>query len=195
MSESRATDDWTRAGVSDLAAVLQAWGVDVSSWGTGEAKSLEHLLAELRSGESELLIDDSGLVRRVRNVWVDVHANDGAVRRHLVELRQEFADGRTRVRDLPASIGEKATAGEHPTKAAMRGLEEELGLPSSAYVLTEGAPRDNPEPPRSYPGLRSEYETHWFEALLQPAVYEAEGYVEKQRDKQTHFGWEPSPGS
>lgn len=183
--------DWTHASLSDLAAVLGSWCINTSSWGAGAAKTLEHLLAELRSGDSEVLICESGLVRRVCNIWVDVHVDDGDVRRHLVELRQDFADGRTRVRTLPASIGEKAKSGEEPSKAAKRGLKEELGLTSSSYALRAGAPRENPDTAQSYPGLRSEYLTFWFEADLKPAAYEAQGYVEKQRDKQTHFGWEP----
>lgn len=180
---------------AQLAAALESWGVDLTRWGRGDAKTLGHLHEELSSDDCDLSIDEAGLLRRVRNVWVDVHVDDEGVRRHLVERCQVFMDGRSRVRGIPASLGEKVRTGEDPRRAAERGLREELRLTPSAYALATAPRRENPADARSYPGLRSVYETHWFAAELDHGAYRADGYVEEQADKRTYFEWEPAaPG-
>jgi len=172
-----------------LQAILSEYGVETSGWGEGEAKALGHLLTELRAGDCELVVDERGLARLVRNVWVDVFAHVGAARHHLVERRQVFIDGRTRRRSLPASIGEKCTVGEDPAVAAVRGIGEELGI-VSPLALTPGEPRENPVGPPSYPTLRTLYDTAWYVVELDASDYRPEGYVEVQSDKSTYFEWE-----
>ena len=184
-----ADTEWRGVRADDLRAILGLGGVDTSTWGTGETKTVDHLLAELRGGDCELVVDEHGLARRVRNVWVDVFCAVDGQRRHLVERRQVFADGRERVRDLPASLGEKCTVGEDPAVAARRALLEELGI-SSPRALAASAPLSSPEAGSSFPGLRTVYETYWFTAELDPADYRPEGYTESQSDKTTMFEWE-----
>lgn len=181
--------EWRGVRAGDLKAILDLAGVDSSSWGTGETKTLDHLLGELRSGDCELVVDEQGLARRVRNVWVDVFCTVDGQRRHLVERHQHFTDGRERKRDLPASLGEKCTIGENPEVAARRALAEELGIPSPR-TLASSAPLSSPSTGSSFPGLRTVYETYWFSAELDPDDYRPEGYVEQQSDKRTVFEWE-----
>lgn len=176
--------------VSDLRGLLARFGVDTSTWGTGEAKTVDHLLEEIRSGDSELVVEAAGIARRVRNVWIDVFATTDSGRLHLVERRQVFGDGRQRMRRLPASLGEKCRVGEEPLVAARRGFAEELGIGPPA-VLAPTAPGLNPTGRTSYPTLATSFESHWFRAEIDPADYRPDGYVEVQPDKQTFFEWEP----
>lgn len=172
-----------------LAALLLSSGVDTAAWGTCEAKTIGHLLAELRDGDCELIEDQTGLARRVRNVWVDLHAAIDTERLRLVERRQVFADGRVRERTLPASLGEKCKIGEDPADAARRGVAEELGI-AAPLRLVATPPRDNPATARSYPGLRTIYDTYWFAGELDAADFVVDGYVDVQSDKTTYFEWE-----
>lgn len=172
-----------------LVALLSAAGCDTATWGGQKSKTVGHLLAELRDADCELFVDDAGLGRRVRNVWVEVFAPAGDGRR-LIERVQVFTEGGELPRPLPASLGEKAKRGEVAQEAARRGLMEELGLGVDSYELSAGQPRENPIGRDSYPGLRTVYETHWFVARLYPVAFKPDGYVETQPDKQTYFEWE-----
>lgn len=179
-------------GIPDRDAVSRVLGhysIAAMSWGKGGAKTLDHLAAEIRDGDSELFIDGDSLARRVRNVWVDVFVVSGTGRHHLVERRQVFYDGRTRERNLPASIGEKCKIQEDPAAAAQRGLAEELGI-EKPLSLVQAESRENPVGEPSYPGLRTVYDTYWFIAEIDPKDYKPEGYVEEQPDKRTYFEWE-----
>lgn len=176
--------------LEDLDSALMAAGIDTSLWGAGPTKTLAHLATELQEGDSELFTDQEGLARRVQNVWVDVFVAESGQRRHLVERRQIFCDGRSRERSLPASLGEKCKIGEEPLVAARRALVEELGIEKPLGLAT-AEPRENPVGEPSYPGLRTVYETYWFTAEIDPKDYKPEGYVEEQVDKRTYFEWEP----
>lgn len=181
--------NWSQLSADDLLGLLRAHGVSAAKWGRGPAKTAGNLLAELRDNDCELFVDDLGLARGVRHVWIDVFADLGGTRRHLVERRQVFSDGRIRQRSLPASLGEKCKIGEDPWVAARRGIAEELGI-TAAIDMTGAQPRENPVGRQSYPGLRTVYRTYWFITELAPADYNAEGYVEVQTDKRTYFEWE-----
>lgn len=182
-------DEMGQLDESQLVSILTRAGVDVTAWGVGRAKTVGHLLAELRDADCELIADEEGLVRRVRNVWVDVFATVAHRRYHLIEQRQDFVDGRSRERDLPASLGEKCKIGEDPLNAARRGVTEELGIVTD-FELRDGEKRENPSGETSYPGLRTRYETHWYDADLDSRAFNADGYVERQEDKVTSFVWE-----
>ena len=172
-----------------LARYLARFGVETSDWGRGDTKTVDHLLEEMRNGDSELIVDGTDLTRRVRHVWVDVFATVQDERRHLVERRQVFNDGRVRERVLPTSIGEKCKVGENPAEAARRGIVEELAI-AAPIKLIVGMDRQNPIGPPSYPTLRTVYDTYWFVAELDISDFKPEGYVEIQPDKRTYFEWE-----
>jgi hypothetical protein len=173
---------------SDLITVLAEHGVDTDLWGSGGAKTVGHLLAELRDGDCALEARGDSLVRRVKNVWIDVVATVDGTQRRLVERRQVFTDGRIRERDLPASLGEKCKIDEDPAVAAERGVAEELGIVVRLAVVP-ATPRVNPQGPPSYPTLTTVYDTSWFSVDLPLEQYVAEGYVERQEDKSTYFEW------
>jgi hypothetical protein len=139
------------ATVEDLAEWLHKGGVDIDAWGRGHAKSLVDLWVEYQQGDITLKGPPPLRLVRVAEVLIE---RDG---RLLVEVAQEFADGRRRARFLPPS--EKVKIGEPIFSAVARCLCEELGLSANEFTLGEASPpRARPlvESP-SYPGLATRY--------------------------------------
>ncbi|MFO7662039.1 MAG: NUDIX domain-containing protein [Chloroflexota bacterium] len=136
--------------ITDLTAWLDTHDFPRETWGRGEAKTLGDLWAEYESGETAF--EDDPPARRVAVVQLRLKRGD----RVLMELAQEFEDGRRRERyRLPS---EKIKPGEDPLAAARRCLREELGFESDegfslAIVETSESVSDSP----SYPGLRTRY--------------------------------------
>lgn len=176
-----------------LRAVLQTAGVPYDTWGQGVAKTTEHLLDEVRSGETRLSWGPDGeLVRTVSVVWVDVFGHDNQGRRwHLREDRQVFRDGRERRRQLQTSLGEKMLPDEDIIAATQRALVEELGVVGTSAVEYLGS-EQTVHTPISYPGLESRYDTHVVRIEITSDQFRADGYVEHQADKSTFFVWEPA---
>lgn len=177
------------------AACLSAWlalaGIPVGDYGTGEAKSVAHLLGELRAGESRLAASGVELRRLVEGSAVVVLARSPEGRRVvLVEDHQRFSDGRIRRRSLGNSVGEKLTPGEEPLEGAVRALREELALGTVEGLRAFGVERSWAVS-TSYPGLVTENTIHRFVFELDPADWRPEGYRERQADKETVFVWEP----
>ena len=157
----RPMTDFTR--IELLEAWLERRQVSVAEWGRGSSKSLAALWAELLSGESRLEGDPP---RRIVSVVQMISRRGELV---LVEAGQELEDGRQRGRwQLPS---EKMHPEEEPEQAALRGLQEELGVAAEDVSIVAGSleswqwERDS----ISYPGLRT---CHCFrvEALLPPAA-------------------------
>lgn len=166
-------------------------GIDTSSWGTGQSKTLTHLQKEIESGETILIVGDKGeLLRRVIIVCADIYyqSPDGKKYR-LKEERQVFKDGRQRQRNLGTSVSEKIKLDENPKAAVIRGIQEELGI-SSGFALSETGKSASQVTSLSYPGLKSEYIRHNFLVTLTDEQFNPEGYVEEQSDKITYFVWE-----
>ena len=137
---------------------LEARGIDLSSWGRGGHKRVEHLWREVMRGES--VLQEAPPLRLVEVVQVIVRRGD----RILVEAEQELAGGQRRLRNRPPA--EKMHAGERPLAAALRCLVEELELqPEDVTLLPDSyrkvvTERDG----RSYPGLLTRYTLHILEA-------------------------------
>lgn len=145
-----------------LQSLLSARGVDTASWGTGTAKAVDDLWAEIEQGEATLQGDP---FRRVVSVVEVLIVQDG---RYLLEAEQEFHDGRRRTRDtLPA---EKLGVDERPKEGARRCLMEELALErADIHELWRRAKYQTTltESP-SYPGLRTEYDITRVAARVRP---------------------------
>lgn len=139
-----------------LRNALLAHGIELSTWGSGDAKSLDHLWDEIATGESQLI--HNPLCRVLSGVvQVIIHREDG---RMLIEAEQIFHDGRRRDRNLPPS--EKMLPGENVFEAARRCLTEELGLPPTQYDILEDEYdcHETVNTSWSYPGLLSKYTIH-----------------------------------
>lgn len=189
--------------LAQLSELLQSWGVESELFGQGEAKTLQHLLQELRAGECELDGEEGELVRVLRNANLVILRPDpegellgrSTSRERLWLILQEqaqvFRDGRTRHRQLHASIGEKCGRDESPAQAAERALHEELGIHG---VRVEGQPLQHVfrRLSSSYPGLSTEYRMYSWQLLL-PEEHVREEYREEQADKFTVWRWSPLP--
>lgn len=175
--------------VEKLANLLKEGGIDTSAWGTGSAKTIAHLLKEVREGESQMTFSPEGITRAVRVAWVDVLYRDEQGDIYLlVEDRQEYNDGRIRRRQLGTSLGEKLKPGEEPGEGAIRALDEELGVHSYQSLHTVGHEHTT-HATDSYPGLESSYDTYSFVAILDNTSYTPEGYIETQADKTNYYIW------
>ena len=167
-------------------------GIDTSSWGTGQAKTLAHLQREIESGETILITGETGeLLRRVVVGGADIfyyQSPDGKKYR-LKEDRQVFKDGRERRRAFGQAVSEKMKPDEEPRSAMIRGIQEELGISGEIALSETGTDVQQVTSP-SYPGLESEYIRHKFQATLVDEQFNPDGYIEKQSDKSTYFVWE-----
>jgi hypothetical protein len=172
-----------------LLALLQKHAIDVARFGTGSAKTLAHLLAEIADGETLLAEVNGRLMRRVSVLGVDVFADIDGKRFQLVEDRQVFTDGRERRRKMPTSISEKLHQDEDVLAAVTRALGEEIGLSEFALLTPTPCTRTEMEDSPSYPGILSEYTKYEVDVLIASSAYKAEGYREIQTDKTTHFVW------
>jgi hypothetical protein len=176
-----------------LASILEAAGVPVRTWGTGDAKTLQHLATELTRQECLLCLNVQGLVtRHVSVVAIDVYFTPTTgLRRRLIERRQVFHDGRVRRRRLEASLGEKIVGSETPDAASLRAIQEELEIPPHQVTLQFVRSVIHTElSSRSYPGLPVARTLHFYTADLTPAAFNPGGYIEEQTDKRVEFEWQ-----
>lgn len=144
-----------------LKGLLAAHGVDISGWGRGEAKQVEHLWAELAVGEAQLQAEP---LRRVLPGVVQVIIRRGD--RILIEAEQVMQDGRRRARNIPPA--EKMLPGESSVEAAIRCLQEEFAVGREDIEIVEAgaATRQDERMSQSYPGLLSRYTFHQVEARV-----------------------------
>lgn len=177
--------------INTLRKQLSAGGIDTSSWGTGQAKTLAHLQREIELGETVLTTGKNGeLLRKVVGGGADIYYQSPDGKRYrLKEDRQIFKDGRERRRDLGQAVSEKMKPGEDPQTAMIRGVEEELGISGKILLTATGTVEERVSSP-SYPGLESQYIRHTFQVTLNDEQFNPEGYVEEQVDKSTYFVWE-----
>ncbi len=169
----------------ELKSWLTTKGINWSHWGAGQAKSVEHLWAEIEAGESQL--EDNPPLRRVWIVNLIIRRGD----KILVESAQEFGDKQQRQRNLPPA--EKLKPGENYLQAAWRCLQEELQINPAAITLLADTPelqRQTRESP-SYPGLPTEYQLYQVEVavegLPETAFSTAESLHEDGDPVQNHY--------
>jgi hypothetical protein len=126
--------------VDSLRNQLESFGIDTTTWGTGEAKTIEHLYKEIKNGETILVVNDAGeLLRKVIVGGTDVYYTSPEGKRyHLKEEKQVFKDGRERRRNLETSVGGKIKPNEDPKDATMREIKEELGIVSEIDLKEMG---------------------------------------------------------
>jgi 8-oxo-dGTP pyrophosphatase MutT (NUDIX family) len=141
-----------------LESWLRSQRIDVDAWGRGGSKTVATLWAELQRGESEL--QEAPIRRLVSVVRVIIRRGN----RVLVEVAQELDDGRRRYRLQAPS--EKLRPGEKPAAAAIRCLEEELGVAARDVRLDRGSTRQwqRERQSVSYPGLCTSYRFFSVEA-------------------------------
>ncbi len=177
---------------NQLLDLLNEHGVPLEQWGKGEAKTVEHLLAELRSKEAVLVRKKGRLVRCTGTAAVNVFhvdAKTGATLK-LCEDRQVFADMRYRQRNLSSSISEKLGERENPFHGAIRAFQEELHIFDTTLELKfKGFHIKETLSLGSFPGLPASNTIWVFDSFLPERLYEPGGYNEHQADKSSFFRW------
>lgn len=160
--------------------------VDISSWGKGNAKTLNHLYNEIIKRECELIEDNGSLYRKLSSLSIRVYYNN----LKLIEDRQEFKDGRTRRRKMEASVAEKISINDkNLIESVKRALKEELNIDVfDSQIIPNGEKSDFRES-MSYPTLNMDIHLYKFTIKLDINQYNSEGYVEDQEDKKTYFVW------
>ncbi|MCB0353410.1 MAG: hypothetical protein KDD64_07800 [Bdellovibrionales bacterium] len=192
---------------AELLKVLLHFNIPVlDDWGTGRARSFHQLYKELKAGETRLSREGDELVLKTRIARIDVfYRTQAGEVLHLIEDRQVYKDpGREVRRELDVSLGEKLLPNERTDEAAVRGIIEELFRPhvennptrrneiASKLDLEGGALSATSRSSECYPGLRHDKVFSTFRVTLHKELFEPEGYIEHQSDKDTVFLWEPA---
>ncbi len=182
--------NYERASIDELRNNLVEHGVPVESWGTGNAKTLNHLFKEIQERECYLSDEGEYLTRYIEFVGIKVYYQEQGKMWFLKEDRQEFKDGRVRRRKMPSSVSEKMKSGEDPLVSAIRGIEEELGIKVESSQLSKRRDFVYNGSSVSYPGLSAKYKGHQYSCYLNKEQFNVNGYIEIQSDKKTFFTWE-----
>lgn len=175
-----------------LMETLATANIPIEEYGNGNAKTVQHLLSEIREGEATMTTNKEGELHREVNVlWADVICElpDGRVYA-LREDRQEFKDGRVKRRELDSSLGEKIKPSEKPSEALYRAIYEELGIEDVKNIYNVGYD-ERTFVPDTFPGINSTYKMHKFVATIPESEFRPEGYVEFQDDKTNFYVWTP----
>ncbi|MEM7113678.1 MAG: NUDIX domain-containing protein [Chloroflexota bacterium] len=175
-------------GVEALQTWLQQEGIDTSTWGVQQTKSVHSLWEELEHGE--IILHEQPPLREVEVVQIVIRRDDYV----LLEVEQELGNGRFRSRNIFPS--EKLRGGEDYLEAAKRGLQEEMNLDPQEVTFV----RDSYEKNRttiaspSYPNLPTRYTIHRIEAAVSDLPGRDfwcinDGYEEGDPVKQHCWGW------
>jgi len=146
---------------STVKRMLEEHGISTNKFGIGQAKSLDHLVAEIQSGASRLMLDATqhkNLVRVVDIVLLRISAQTAAGEKYLVLTGERYADGRTR-EGLNRLPGTKKEPHENAVKVAQRVTSDMLNMNECEvvfdYSVTEVFEEEDESP--SYPGVRTVY--------------------------------------
>ncbi len=186
----------------NLGIALKGWlehrGVDMRSWGSGEAKGFPDLVKEIASGEGVLTFEQDQVYLENRVVLLWLESPDGMQR--LLEDHQEFAptqdspEGRVRYRrSLGGLPAEKMRPEESPAETVKRLLGEELSIHVPVEAI-HTAISTRIEPSMCFPGI-TKRNTYFIHKAVVPDSAMRSLYVEKadDDDKRTVFSWIQNP--
>jgi hypothetical protein len=172
----------------ELIELLMKYKIPYDTWGTGQTKTVLHLLHEVNTGESRLEEQNLQLYRIVSIAVLNVFCLLDAKRYQLFETRQVYTDGRVAIRNLKDSLYEKLLPDEDPLAGAYRALNEELGIDTKLAIVDKGVTLGVREA-ISYPGLITKDTQYSFEVIIPLKEYKPNGYIETQKDKTNFFEW------
>ncbi len=135
--------------------------IQYKKWGQGESKTIDNLWQEYVHGESSFYDNPPGRVVEIVQIII---LRDQKI---LLEVEQEFVDGRRRSRNRPPS--DKIKPGEDIHKAALRCLYEELGLNPGQITIDNDSYKEKQKTidSPSYPGLICHFTVHRVKAAVQ----------------------------
>jgi hypothetical protein len=153
-------------------------------YGVGQAKSFDRLVEEIEQGETLIDFRNNQPVRLIQVARVYIFCKG----RQLIESKQTIKGQGDRFRNLDC-VSEKFKLRERARDAAVRGIEEELGLciKESDLVLLGKLAEERESP--SYPGLLTCYVFYDFQWVLPEEYYRQEGYTADEGDCITFFNW------
>lgn len=161
----------------ELLRVLADAGIDVSTWGQGEARgTVDGLFKQVATGNRDYFLAyvDGRLCRCARVVKMHISSPFG----RLKEVRHIKPSGA--VYDMPVvrEPGGKVHHGEELAAALVRETREELGLFYELGDYTFEYEREslNDGPAKEYPGLGNRYEIFVFRLTLTPSGAPRVGY-------------------
>lgn len=178
---------------SRITQLLLACGVDITTWGDGDAKTVHQLVIEVICEESRLARSDAGeLVRSVEVVrGVITYVDENGDTLQLVEEKLDGGEVRAGDHSSDVSVSVRVRQGENPRDALIRGMTEKLEITEGVKI--EGDPRVSfrDKDSLSYPGLRSQYQIYTFAVKLDASGYIPAGYAEvpEDKDKPNYFVW------
>lgn len=127
--------------LAHMRRLLSELGVPLKKWGKKKAKGLNDLWEEIQAGETLLFLNTqtNEIVREIHPVLITIYhdAGYGVGRIALAELSRSGGKSAWKrwsrySKQKNASLSEKKRSDETPIEAAIRGLQEELGI----YGLT-----------------------------------------------------------
>lgn len=175
----------------DIQAFLSEHQIPTDDWGKGDAKTVEHLQAEVDCGDSIVVYDEAAGVpiRTIKVLAVTVLCTHWTGKYRLVEDRQVFTGGRERRRKLLHSLGEKVKADVEPDDAEVkRAIREELNILLLQNISWQDPFSEQGESD-SYPGLPTKYLLYPVTVHIFASDLKFDGHVEEQKDKKTYFVW------
>mmetsp|Transcript_60102 Transcript_60102/g.127332 ORF Transcript_60102/g.127332 Transcript_60102/m.127332 type:complete len:789 (-) Transcript_60102:190-2556(-) len=142
--------------------------IDPLQFGKGQAKQLEQLAGEVRSGAARLMLDATShkkLVRVVDVVVLRIRSPDKD-RRLLIETQEKYPDGR--LRETLRLPGTKKEPYENTKQVAVRIVQDMLGMPAHAveWDLKRVERHEEETESPSYPGVRTVYRKEMIEGVV-----------------------------
>lgn len=162
-------------GAADLklfGAMLQEHNIDVTQFGKGKAKNLEHFVHEIQSGAARLMLDATQhktLVRVVDVVLLRLRPKADPSR-ILIEVEERFNDGRRR--DTLRLPGTKKEPFENMQQTAERILKEMLSIDPNIvdFTMSDVDRHEEEGESPSYPGVRTVYRKEIVEGIVSDAA-------------------------
>uniref|UniRef100_A0A7S2P3Y2 Protein kinase domain-containing protein n=1 Tax=Zooxanthella nutricula TaxID=1333877 RepID=A0A7S2P3Y2_9DINO len=151
-----------------FSSMLTEHNIDVKKFGQGQAKKLDQLAGEVRSGAARLMLDATShkkLVRVVDIVLLRISFGDKE-RRLLIETEERYPDGRKReTLRLP---GTKKEPYENTRQVAERILQDMLNMTGNAakFDLMRVERHEEETESPSYPGVRTVYRKEMVEGVI-----------------------------
>lgn len=156
----------------ELKKMLEDHAVDVSKFGTGQAKTFQEFAQEIQGGSARIMQDATqhkkdAIARVVDVVLLRITCKTKAGTKFLVKIKEQFPDGRGKV-DMNQLPGTKKEPHENAMQTALRIISDRLSLKGCDIKIDFTTPEcfEEDELSSSYPGMRTVYRKEIFEGQI-----------------------------